>query len=269
MSQYESTLCWECKNTHRDKCSWFNPADPQPVPGWVADRYVKPVLGETYMVKECPNFDPEPPREAPAPPPVERIHGVHRNGRGWEAVINHKKKHYYLGLFPSFEEAAAARRAAEEALARGEEPKCKRYQRKEPPPKKVTPPGYCPGVQPRGRSWTARIKRNGREYYLGYFNTEEEAIAARRAAEEALARGEEPQRPAPPAEAPHPAKRPEKKPPAERSVCGVRRGVRNWHAYIQHQGKVYNLGYFKTEEKAIAARKAAEKAIKRGEIPAH
>lgn len=225
MAKYEQTLCWQCLNTDRFKCPWFNPDNPQPVPGWVAELRPKSMIGESYMVKECPKFEPRPKREACTP-------GVPRKK---------KPKH--------------------------EKPTRKEYQRKE------YPPGYCPGVRLIGRRWGARITRKGKVYCLGYFNTEEEATAARRAAEEAIARGEEPRRreppvKKPPAETPPPAKLPEKKPNDKRAVRGVRHGKRHWTAHIKHEGKVYHLGYFKTEEKAIAARLAAEKAIKRGEMPA-
>lgn len=208
MAEYESTLCWECKNTNRHKCSWFNPADPQPVPGWVAELRPKSMIGESYMVKECPNFDPEPKREAPPPPPGLSVPGVQRRktkaGVFWVARITRGAKNYHLGTFTSLEKATAARRAAEEAIDRGEEPK-----RKEAPPRR--PPAKKPQ-----------------------------------------------------AETPPPAK-----PQAKQAVCGVRRGQRHWTAHIKHEGKTYHLGYFKTEEKAIAARKAAEEAIKRGRDPAH
>lgn len=287
MAEHESTLCWDCKNTNRHKCSWFNPADPQPVPGWVAELRPKSMIGESYMVKECPNFDPEPKRDAPPPPPGLSVPGVQRRktkaGVFWVARITRGTKYYHLGNFTSMEKATAARLAAEEAIARGEEPKCKRPPRnntpsKEPkrkePRRKEYPPGYCPGVRPDGRFWSARITRKGRVYYLGYFKTEEEAIAARRAAEEALDRGEEPKRREapprrPPAKKPQAETPPPAKPQAKQAVCGVRRGRRHWTAHIQHEGKTYHLGYFKTEEQAIAARRAAEKAIKRGETPAH
>lgn len=190
MAEYESTLCWRCNNTNRHKCSWFNPADPQPVPGWVAEPQVKSVVGETYLVKECPNFEPEPPRVPVYCGPT--IPGVRRHGSGWEALLYSNKKQYYLGSFSTYEAAAAARKAAEKAVARGEEPQRKRSQRKEPERKKekaADPAGYRPGVTQHEGSWIARIKRNGKAYYLGRFKTEEEAIAARKAAEESIKRG--------------------------------------------------------------------------------
>jgi hypothetical protein len=185
MAEYEQTLCWECKNTNRHKCSWFNPVDPQPVPGWVAELRPKARIGESYMVKECPNFDPEPKREVQKPfVPVSGVTGVtwdaevHR----WEARIQGHGKKYYLGRYSSLVEAIAARKAAERAIARGEEPRGVTA---------VRSMGY-PGVYRGKRSWTARITHKGVKYYLGYFKTEEKAIAARKAAEEAIKRGEIP-----------------------------------------------------------------------------
>lgn len=181
MAEYEQTLCWRCKNTNRHKCSWFNPADPQPVPGWVAEPQVKSVVGETYLVRECPNFEPEPPRVPVYCGPV--IPGVLRHGSGWVAVIYRKKKRYHLGSFSTYEAAVAARKAAEEAAARGAEPQPKRPSRR----------GACTGVYINRGRWEARIT-HGKTYYLGYFATKEEAVAARMAAEEAIKRGEEPRR---------------------------------------------------------------------------
>ena len=185
MAQYEQTLCWGCKNTDRHKCSWFNPADPQPVPGWVAEPRVKSVIGETYLVKECPNFEPEPPRVPVYCGPT--IPGVRRHGSGWEALLYRNKKRYHLGSFPTYEAAAAARKAAEAAVARGEDPP-------EPPRRGPGRPSDCPGVYYRQGRWEARASRKGRVWHLGCFDTKEQAIAARKAAEEALKRGEEPSR---------------------------------------------------------------------------
>ena len=63
------TLCWDCANTNRFKCTWFDPDDPQPVPGWVATpTIVHSQRGDTfgliktslrsYIVHRCPNFEP-------------------------------------------------------------------------------------------------------------------------------------------------------------------------------------------------------------------
>lgn len=74
------TLCWNCKNTNRFKCSWFK--DFTPVPGWVAEKTIRNYTHtstwrdrgkirrrsfahevESYYVIECPGFEPEPERE--------------------------------------------------------------------------------------------------------------------------------------------------------------------------------------------------------------
>lgn len=260
MAEYESSLCWECKNTNRHKCSWFNPANPQPVPGWVAERHDKSRIGESYLVKECPKFEPEAPREVQPVLPRASIPGVQlkmtNDGTYWVANIMHKRKRYYLGCFPSENEAAAARWAAEAAIKRGEEPRHV---------KAVRTMGHI-GVYHEKHKWKANIMYNGKMYYLGWFKTEADAIAAREAAEEAIARGEEPQRKESKPKEPKPKVQKAKR--ASSSACpGVyfRRG--SWEARASYQGQVYHLGCFKTEEEAVAARKAAEESIKRGMVP--
>lgn len=62
------TLCWDCANTNRFKCTWFDPDNQQPVPGWVAemntvrsqrwDGTAYPVDLISYHVYRCPNFEP-------------------------------------------------------------------------------------------------------------------------------------------------------------------------------------------------------------------
>ncbi len=56
-------LCWDCKNTSGDKCSWFTKAGT-PVPGWDARPAKLTHCGkytcETFEIRHCPNFDPEP-----------------------------------------------------------------------------------------------------------------------------------------------------------------------------------------------------------------
>lgn len=115
------SLCWFCKNTNRFDCPWFDPDNPQPVPGWVAElRKVEGVQGDSYRVKECPKFDqliPPPEQRQPYPP------GVYLTKEGcWQARIYWRRRSYYLGYFKTKEEAIAARKAAEEAIKRGEAP---------------------------------------------------------------------------------------------------------------------------------------------------
>lgn len=184
------SLCWGCKNTNRFDCPWFDPDNPQPVPGWVAELIPKHRIAETYLVKECPKFDPEPPRQ----PTLDKrekaeVRGVLYHGSSWSATIYHKKTKYYLGSFPTYEEAAGARLAAEAAIKRGEEPQRKPPRVKKSPPTKGRPGRSCPGVYFRRGYWEARASFQGRVYNLGYFKTEEEAVAARKAAEASIKRG--------------------------------------------------------------------------------
>ena len=51
------TLCWTCKNTNQDECSWFEKY-AKPVAGWKAIE--RPINGvESYVVVECPNYERE------------------------------------------------------------------------------------------------------------------------------------------------------------------------------------------------------------------
>ena len=184
------SLCWFCENTNRVDCSWFDPDNPQPVPGWVAELRPLARIDESYRVKECPNFKPQHPQEDPAPvaqPVVEGpLRGVFKRkttcSTAWSARIMKDGKYYHLGSFATMEEANAARLAAEEAIKRGEVPQYKTKSR----------PGAFTGVYRRYRHWETRITYRGQSIYLGSFADEEEAIAARLAAEEAIKRGEVP-----------------------------------------------------------------------------
>lgn len=119
MEDNKETLCWKCKNTNRDKCSWFDPKNPKPVEGWEAvrrDLFADVRRIESYRVISCPNFDPEERQEAIPNPVCAGV--VMRNGK-WMASITKKKKFYYLGRFDTMEEAIAARMEAEERLKNG------------------------------------------------------------------------------------------------------------------------------------------------------
>lgn len=116
------TLCWGCQNTNRHKCSWFDPDNQQPVPGWTAEKDYRNGVGDTYHVTACPNFLPG---DQPAGVNQPSTPGVYyRPDLGnWCATIYRNNRSYWLGSFDRQQDAIAARRAAEEAFARGEEPR--------------------------------------------------------------------------------------------------------------------------------------------------
>lgn len=94
--------------------------------------------------------------------------------------------------------------------------------------------GYA-GVTRAGKKWCARITVNKMRHYLGCFDSKEDAIAAKKAAE------------------------------IKYGVVSVKaagvayfRTMKKWYAYIGVKGDTKNLGYFDNKEDAIAARKAAE-----------
>ena len=255
--RHPATLCWGCQNTSRFKCSWFDPDNQQPVPGWVAEpKYVNGV-GETYHVIECPNFSPILPDELPTECTRPYVPGIYYRADlgSWCAVIHRNKRNYWLGVYDNEQDAIEARRAAERALAKGEEPKRPRNAK------------VCGVNALKWGKWSAKVYYQGQQMHLGTFDTEQAAIEARRAAEDAIERGEEPQRKCQQREAPQ-RKAPQRKAPLRpEDYRGITRGSRHWVARITHNGKMYYLGYFKTPEKAIAARRAAEEAIARGEEP--
>ena len=51
------TLCWDCKNTNGDVCSWFS-KEMKPVEGWTA-KLNPTVDGISYFVIACPGFEKE------------------------------------------------------------------------------------------------------------------------------------------------------------------------------------------------------------------
>lgn len=118
-----STLCWNCKNTNRFKCSWFDPKNPKPVDGWTAvrrDTFAGKRQVESYHVISCPNYVPEDPRPDHAYrndiPQCWKTGVIWRDGK-WQATISKNGKHYYLGMYKTMEEAIAVREEAERRLA--------------------------------------------------------------------------------------------------------------------------------------------------------
>jgi len=113
---YTPTLCWNCKNTNRFKCSWFDPKNPKPVDGWEAVRRDLLVYNrriESYCVVRCPNYVPEEPRDVLEDiPQCPKTGVIWRDGK-WKAGIRVDGKYHYLGLYKTMEEAIAARIKAE------------------------------------------------------------------------------------------------------------------------------------------------------------
>ena len=64
----KDTLCWYCKNTNAFDCPWFSKRE-EPVPGWKATPTTlkqqrgksrnKVIEVRSYIVHECPLFEPE------------------------------------------------------------------------------------------------------------------------------------------------------------------------------------------------------------------
>lgn len=51
------TLCWDCKNAN-PSCCWHN--DFTPVDGWIVEPvHIKTDNTDTFLVIECPNFEPD------------------------------------------------------------------------------------------------------------------------------------------------------------------------------------------------------------------
>lgn len=123
--RHPATLCWSCQNTDRHKCTWFDPDNQQPIPGWIAEQTHVNGVGESYHVVACPNFLPLDGDSPPAAETLRRATGVRydRGGGRWVAQIQYRGKYYYLGSYKEQEDAIAARLAAEEAIERGEEPR--------------------------------------------------------------------------------------------------------------------------------------------------
>ncbi len=71
MAGRTATICWTCRRSSNSTCSWS--ASLRPVPGWTAvyrpilmprgrGRNKRMVLQESYVVRDCPLYQPDPPR---------------------------------------------------------------------------------------------------------------------------------------------------------------------------------------------------------------
>lgn len=127
------------------------------------------------------------------------VMGVHRNrSGGWTAYIRDGAGVIYLGRYTTLEAAAVAR-AREEVRRWGFEPRREqelaRWLALDIKPEDFRTRTLSTGVRgirhlAKANRWTASIKRNGEERYLGCFKTRDEAVAARLSAEATLKSGD-------------------------------------------------------------------------------
>ena len=52
--KYKETLCWDCKRSYKNMCSWA--MNYEPVEGWIATQTHNKYT-DSYLVKKCPLFD--------------------------------------------------------------------------------------------------------------------------------------------------------------------------------------------------------------------
>jgi hypothetical protein len=219
----------------------------------------------------------------PKPRPPSGFYGVYAKEKRWSATIYYDNKNHYLGLFETKQEAALAydRKArqcgkdkpmnydsikeAEEAAVKAQaehilvHDMCAGQNQPNPRP----PPGFY-GVYAKEKRWRAQICYDGKEHYLGLFETKQEAALAYdrkarqcgkdkplnydsiKAAEEAAVQ----------AQAEHilvhdmcagPKPRPAS------GFYGVSANNRRWQAKIYYDRKKHSLGTFDTKQEATFA----------------
>ncbi len=136
---------------------------------------------------------------------------VARDGK-WRAIIQYKKQRFYLGSYPTVEDAAKARARAMEWIMEDvkrlyeetdhlfqEMPKRPPKPKKKPKPKKPVinatrakrddNTSGCTGVTKQYGKWNASIAYKGYRYRLGAYEKLEDAIEARQTAEKYLSAG--------------------------------------------------------------------------------
>lgn len=110
----------------------------------------------------------------------------HKRDKRWTASIGHNGQSIYLGEFDKEIDAAAAYNDAARELF-GEFARLNDLESTPPTKREIklrhTPQSSYPGVYRKGKGWAAQIGANHTRHYLGTFDTEQEAIAARQKAE--------------------------------------------------------------------------------------
>jgi hypothetical protein len=212
--------------------------------------------------------------QQPKPPPASGFYGVRASGKRWKSQINYDNKKHSLGTFDTKQEAALAydREARQcgkdkplnyESIAAAQDAAAQAQAEHilvHPKQSKPRPPSGFYGVRASGKRWSAQIRYDSKQHYLGSFDTKQEAALAHdravrqcgedtplnyesiKAAEEAAAQ----------AQAEHillHPKQPKPRPPS--GFYGVSALKKRWRAQIRYDNIF--LGSFDTKQEAALA----------------
>jgi hypothetical protein len=131
-----------------------------------------------------------PPQPKPRPP--SGFYGVYAKKKRWQAKIKVDSKNQTVGTFDTKQEAALAydkeaRQCGEdkplnyESIKEAEEAAAKaqaEHKLTHPTQPKQRPASGLYGVCAEGKRWMAHIRYDGKQHYLGYFDTKQEAALA-------------------------------------------------------------------------------------------
>jgi hypothetical protein len=193
----------------------------------------------------------------------------------WQAQIRYDGKHHYLGTFDTKQEAALAydRKARQcgedkplnyESIKAAEEEAVQAQAEHilvHPKQAKSRPASGFYGVRASGKRWIAQVYYDSKDYYLGSFDTKQEAALtydreARQCGEdkplnyESIKATEE----AVQAQAEHALTHPKQaKPRPASGFYGVSATGKRWQAQIRYDSKPHSLGTFDTKQEAALA----------------